>query len=231
VIKPAPQVAVGAFATSDVPSRTMNPNKQIDRAGFDAPMAQAVPLTKTTAAVGTFDASTTAARPGTDRPVGTLIADAGFGRTVVAAAQPTAPRTVANTGFGGDAAGSPGPKAPALRAATQVQTTAFDAPPAPSTSKPVSPAERIDIPMEVLSKANPIYTAEARSLKLEGEVALEVQFCASGTIHVLRVVSGLGHGLDEAAAKAAEQIRFKPAQTRGLTVDVTTIVHISFRLS
>jgi TonB family protein len=225
-VDPVKQVAVGAFAASDVPSRTMNANKQIDRAGFDAPMAQAAPLTKTTSAVGTFDASNTAARPGTDRPVGTLTADAGFGRTAVATAQPKAAAVVA-TGFGDDTA-----RLRARPTDTAVQTTGFDAQPTTSAAlKPAQPAERIDIPMEVLAKPNPVYTAEARDLKLEGEVSLAVEFCASGEVRVLRVVKGLGHGLDEAAAQAAGRIRFKPAQSRGHAVDVTTTVYISFRLS
>jgi len=38
-------------------------------------------------------------------------------------------------------------------------------------------------------------------------------FLANGSIQVNRVVSGLGHGLDEAATRAAQQIKFKPAKT------------------
>jgi TonB family protein len=95
----------------------------------------------------------------------------------------------------------------------------------------VAAPERPDVPLEVLSKPTPTYTAIARELRLEGEVSLEVEFCASGAVRVLRVVRGLGHGLDEAAMKAAEQIRFKPAQSHGRAVDVRTTVHITFRLS
>ena len=66
--------------------------------------------------------------------------------------------------------------------------------------------------MEILSKPNPVYTEEARSLRLEGEVLLEVIFAANGQLHVNRVVRGMGHGLDEAAISAANKMRFKPAQ-------------------
>ena len=44
---------------------------------------------------------------------------------------------------------------------------------------------------------------------------LEVVFEATGKIQVLRVVRGLGYGLDDAAVRAAEQIRFKPALQDG----------------
>src|SRR5579862_4945059 len=66
-------------------------------------------------------------------------------------------------------------------------------------------------PVEITYKPQPVYTAEARDLKLEGEVLLEVSFSANGSLHVNRVVRGLGHGLDEAAIAAANKIRFKPA--------------------
>jgi len=87
------------------------------------------------------------------------------------------------------------------------------------------------IPVEITFKPNPVYTDEARSLKLEGEVLLEVSFSANGTLHVNRVVRGLGHGLDEAAIAAANKIRFKPALRMGQPVDSTAVVHVSFQLA
>src|SRR5258708_8872016 len=53
--------------------------------------------------------------------------------------------------------------------------------------------------VEITFKPQPVYTDEARNLKLEGEVLLEVMFGANGTLHVDRVVKGLGHGLDDGA--------------------------------
>jgi TonB family protein len=104
--------------------------------------------------------------------------------------------------------------------------------PAPPTvqSRPAAAAARI-IPAEILSKPVPIYTDEARAKKIEGEVLLEVNFEATGKIHVLRVVRGLGHGLDDAAVRAAEQIRFKPALKDGQPSDSTAVLHIIFQLA
>jgi TonB family protein len=48
---------------------------------------------------------------------------------------------------------------------------------------------------------------------------------------VLRVVRGLGHGLDESAIRAANGIRFKPAQRNGHPVDFRTTLTIVFRLA
>ena len=86
-------------------------------------------------------------------------------------------------------------------------------------------------PVEITFKPNPVYTDEARSLKLEGEVLLEVSFSAAGTLHVNRVVKGLGHGLDEAAMAAANKMRFKPALRNGQPVDSTAIVHVVFQMA
>jgi TonB family protein len=86
-------------------------------------------------------------------------------------------------------------------------------------------------PVEIISKPTPTYTEEARKLHIEGEVLLEVVFEASGRLRVVRVVRGLGHGLDENAQRAAEQIRFKPAMKEGQPADSTATVHILFQLA
>lgn len=85
--------------------------------------------------------------------------------------------------------------------------------------------------VEITYKPQPVYTDEARSLKLEGEVLLEVMFAANGTLHVNRVVRGLGHGLDEAAIAAANKMKFKPALRMGQPMDSTAIVHVSFQMA
>jgi len=87
------------------------------------------------------------------------------------------------------------------------------------------------LPAEILSKPTPVYTEEARKLRVEGEVLLEVVLEASGQLRVVRVVRGLGHGLDESAIRAAEQIRFKPALHDGQSTDSTVLLHIIFQLA
>jgi TonB family protein len=86
-------------------------------------------------------------------------------------------------------------------------------------------------PVEILSKPKPVYTQEARNIHLEGEVSLEVVFSASGSVQVVRIVRGLGHGLDQAAEQAAGQIRFHPGTRDGVPVDTRATVHIVFELT
>ena len=86
-------------------------------------------------------------------------------------------------------------------------------------------------PPEVLSEPRPQYTQEARQLRIQGEITLQVRFGVDGKVEVLRVVSGLGHGLDQEAALVAGQIRFKPAVKDGQPTDHITYIHILFQLA
>lgn len=97
-----------------------------------------------------------------------------------------------------------------------------------TTSAAVSPTTR---PVEILSKPKPLYTEEARGRRIEGEVLLQVLFAASGQVHVLATVRGLGYGLDESAVAAAEAIHFRPAERAGMAADSTAVVHIVFQLA
>jgi TonB family protein len=85
--------------------------------------------------------------------------------------------------------------------------------------------------VEIVSKPKPAYTKEARLKKIDGEVLLEMQFSASGEARVLRLVRGLGYGLDENAVAAALGIRFHPATRDGAAIDSAALVHIVFQLA
>jgi TonB family protein len=139
-----------------------------------------------------------------------VIASSGFGNgTAISDAHPSAQRTAVQQGGFGDA----------------------DVPAAPTVRSQSAPASAKIVPAEILSKPTPAYTEEARHLKIEGEVLLEVVLEASGRIRVVRVVRGLGHGLDDNAVKAAEQIHFKPAMKDGQPSDSTAVLHIIFQLA
>ena len=141
---------------------------------------------------------------------------------------------VASTGFGNGVATGDGSGRANISRGTVRQSGFGDAEPASIAQlrpKPADPAAAKLIPAEIISKPTPVYTDEARKLHVEGEVQLEVVFESSGKLRILRVVRGLGHGLDEAAVRAAEQIRFKPASQGGQPADCTAVVHIVFQLT
>jgi TonB family protein len=127
------------------------------------------------------------------------------------------------------AAAAPPPEpAPKPKAPASAFTSAVAADP-----KPQPPAKRqlAAEPLEILFKPRPDYTEEARRARLEGDVVLEVQFTSSGSLRVLRVVHGLGHGLDQNAIDAAGKIRFRPATEDGRAVDTVAMVRISFQIA
>ncbi len=138
---------------------------------------------------------------------------------------------VAGAGFGGGSAfatgKSEGPKAVEKsgfqNAALATQTPVKAKIAAPEAPQPAS--------VELLSKPNPEYTDEARRLGIDGEVLVNVVFLASGHVKIEGVAKGLGHGLDEAAIRAAQQIRFKPAIQDGHAVDFPAVIHIVFQLA
>lgn len=139
-----------------------------------------------------------------------VVASAGFGSgTAIAGARGGSSTAVREAGFGANEVG--------------VSSSS----PMPTRETAVAPTT----PAEILSKPTPIYTDEARAKRIEGEVLLEVVFEASGKLRVLKVVHGLGHGLDDSAVHAAEQIRFKPALRNGQPSDSTAVVHIIFQLA
>ena len=136
---------------------------------------------------------------------------------------------VASTGFGNGVAVQD--SRPAQRAVVK-QAGFGDADVAAPPTVQARPAPAaVRIPAEILSKPTPIYTDEARAKRIEGEVLLEVVLEASGKVRVLKVVRGLGHGLDDAAVRAAEQIHFKPAMQDGQPSDSTAVLHIIFQLA
>ena len=93
------------------------------------------------------------------------------------------------------------------------------------------PAVNPDVPVEIVSKPRPVYTEQARRLRVEGEVVLDVLFGASGRLRVIRVVQGLGHGLDDAAAEAARRIDFNPALRNGKPIDYMATLRVVFQLA
>lgn len=102
--------------------------------------------------------------------------------------------TLASTGFCNETAVPPpscGKKGTLQNSGIDDQSAPADAPKRKAISN-----EGVTTPVDILEKPRPEYTAEGHSLKIEGDVVLEMVFLAGGSVQVNRVVSGLGHGLD-----------------------------------
>jgi TonB family protein len=216
--RPKEPVKTGLMSSgsSAVPTIASRPVEKVQTGGFGDPNGVAGPSDPNKRAnVGQFGNPALPPGPGYGNGSGGatgargIIASTGFGNGV--AVPPTAPKrtgTVQTAGFANS------------------NDQVVEAP-----RKKVEEGPAVE-PVVILAKPKPVYTAEAIKLNLEGEVLLEVVFPASGgEVRVNRVIKGLGHGLDEAATRAAQQIKFKPALSGGHPVDFPAVVHIVFQIA
>ncbi|HMK73829.1 MAG TPA: TonB family protein, partial [Myxococcaceae bacterium] len=122
----------------------------------------------------------------------------------------------------------PGPPAPVvvgltLRSTTVAGTVAAPVgntlmgKPAESASAPgdVAPLYVVDTQPELLEEVKIPYPAEARRLLVAGSVVVRLTIDAEGRVVRASLVSGPGHGLNEAALDALKGFRFRPASRGG----------------
>jgi len=94
---------------------------------------------------------------------------------------------------------------------------------------PYRPGSGID-PPSLLREVKPTYTEEARTRGIRGEVVMEIVVRRDGSVGDVRVLQGLGYGLDARALEAVRQWRFAPARRRGTPVDVIVEVAMEFEI-
>jgi TonB family protein len=85
-------------------------------------------------------------------------------------------------------------------------------------------------PPRLLREVKADYTEEARQRGISGEVIMEIVVRRDGSVGDVRILKGLGSGLNERAAQAVRQWRFAPAQRLGSAVDVIVEVSVEFLL-
>jgi TonB family protein len=207
-----PTTSLGSSAMPDL----KKPRAPVQTGGFGDPQGLAPTTRKMTQpvninAAGGFDMPE---GPGKGNGTGGakgmqgVVASAGFGNGTAIAGGERRSGDVQQGGFASAQQMDSGPR---------VRKTAEDT---PATQGPV-----------ILYKPEPQYTAEGKEAKIQGDVVLQVIFRATGQVEVLRVVQGLGHGLDQNAEVAARQIKFTPAKQDGQPVDFPANVRIDFELA
>jgi protein TonB len=82
----------------------------------------------------------------------------------------------------------------------------------------------------VLYQPEPEFSEEARKAKFSGDVEVYLYVEPDGTPSHVRVVRGVGMGLDEKAIEAVRQYRFKPAMKDGKPVRVDLYVDVNFQI-
>lgn len=75
------------------------------------------------------------------------------------------------------------------------------------------------------------YPEMARRAGIEGRVVVQFIIDKEGHVRDPHVVRSVGGGLDEAAIRAVEQVRFTPGMQRGRPVNVQYTIPVQFRLA
>jgi protein TonB len=83
---------------------------------------------------------------------------------------------------------------------------------------------------QLLYKVEPEFSEEARKAKYQGLVVLVIDVDITGRPRNIRVLHGLGLGLDEKAIEAVARWRFRPAYQDGKPVVSAATVEVTFRL-
>lgn len=107
--------------------------------------------------------------------------------------------------------------------------------PTPAAVKPywaakyTAPSRVSRLPI-LLDEIKAPYPPGARKEGIEGQVILLMTIDDQGKVAEVKTISGPGHGLDEAALKAASQFRFKPAMLNGAAVATSIRYVYSFEI-
>jgi TonB family protein len=113
-----------------------------------------------------------------------------------------------------------------IRAALAAQAPAVNA----STFATVYQSKDAGTPPHLISKTEPEYNEEARAAKYTGKTVLSVVIGTDGLAHNIRVVRGLGFGLDQRAIDAVNHWKFAPGIVDGQPVPVAAMIEVNWRL-
>lgn len=123
-------------------------------------------------------------------------------------------------------------------ASTEIDLNAeMEAPPPPKEEKEEEPTyfvavEEMPEPIGGIQaiQSKIIYPEIAKRAGVEGKVYVLAFVDETGEVTSVKIIKGLGAGLDEAALNAVKQTKFKPGKQRGKPVKVQVSIPIIFRL-
>jgi protein TonB len=166
--------------------------------------------------------------PAPPKPAARKVAAARPAPRPAPAAPSTAPPPAAAPDFGltlGGATGGPGLAVPQARPAAEEA-------PAPKARALAEEAGCADPPTKPrpVEIVQPRYSDEATAAQIEGKVRVEITVGADGAVTDVKVLEGLGHGLDEKAVEAARASTFTAGSRCGQAVATTFKMSIVFSL-
>lgn len=83
---------------------------------------------------------------------------------------------------------------------------------------------------KAISVPQPGYTPDAQAAAVEGKVRIQITVDEAGQVVDVKLLAGLGHGLDEAALAAARSAKFEPAMHCGKATRATFNLSMRFKL-
>jgi TonB family protein len=122
---------------------------------------------------------------------------------------------------------------PAMRRLPLLLLALAALPLAAQTSQSLGPPYRVGGDVKapvVIQRVEPEYPEEARANRVSGIVILETVIDSNGDVRDAKVLKPLPYGLDEAAAAAVKQWKFRPGTLDGIPVDTIFNLTINFKL-
>jgi protein TonB len=102
-------------------------------------------------------------------------------------------------------------------------------PPSPEPEGPIQVGGDVQAPVKT-HYPQPQYTEIARKARLQGVVIVQAIIDKDGNVTNVKLLKGLGMGLDQAAIDAIKKWRFDPATLHGKPVSVYYNLTVNFRL-
>ena len=99
----------------------------------------------------------------------------------------------------------------------------------PGGEEPMRVGGEVKEPVEI-SRVKPQYPEAARKARMQGVVILEAIITKDGSVSDVRVLRGINPLLDNAAMRAVQQWKYKPATFNGRPVPVYLTVTVTFTL-
>jgi len=91
------------------------------------------------------------------------------------------------------------------------------------------PERNVTPPHAIFAPAPP-FSEEARKKKIQGVISLSLTVTVAGTARDVRVVKGLGYGLDEKAVETVSGWKFEPALKDGKPIEKEINIEVNFHL-
>jgi TonB family protein len=83
----------------------------------------------------------------------------------------------------------------------------------------------------LMNRVNPEYPDSARRAHVQGTVYIYAVIGTDGSLHNLRIVSGVSSDLNEASLAAVRQWRYEPYTCQNTPVEVESVIEVNYKLS